>query len=99
MKCLAINTKNKPNDIQTKNWIKKGEEYNIVSLKRSVITKELFLVLEEVQPDPPYGGYKAERFSYDKDTLEKLFNITIIENIDDEGNIVKVTSDNELVEI
>lgn len=78
-KCICLNDKNKPNDIQNKNWIKKGQEYTVVALKRSVITNEMFLVLEEVQPDPPYGGYKIERFAFDMETLLKLFKVETIE--------------------
>lgn len=79
MECICINSKNKPNDIQNKNWIKKGNKYTIVVLKKSVITNEMFLVLEEVQPDPPYGGYKIERFGFDMETLLKLFKVENIE--------------------
>jgi len=69
VKCL--NDTAKPNDIKSCNWVKKGQEYTVVKIVKSIITGEQFFVLEEIQPDAPYGGYKVNRFGIEVD-IDKL---------------------------
>lgn len=64
---VCVNDSAKPNDIKQCNWVKKDQEYTVVKLLKSVITGEQFFVLEEIQPDSPYGGYKINRFGLDVD--------------------------------
>jgi len=79
-KAICINSKGKPNDIKSENWLIEKKEYTVLKLRRNVITGEQFLELLEVQPDPPYGGYKATRFAFDIDSFEQLFGVEIIPN-------------------
>lgn len=88
MKVLCINAKNKPNDIQNKNWVVEGEEYTVLKLLKNTFTKEQYYSLAEVKPDAPYGGYKVNRFAIPENELEKyciMFNLDykfIKKNID-----------------
>jgi len=79
-KCTCVNSKNKPNDIKASNWVVENSEYTVLKLRRSVLTGEQFLELKEVQPDPPYGGYKASRFAFDVESFERLFGVELIPN-------------------
>lgn len=73
MKVICIDNSNKPNEIQTKNWLVKGKEYTVKKLLKSLITNEQYYSLEEVTPDPPFGGYKVQRFAIPSDEIEKFF--------------------------
>lgn len=77
LSCICVDDTQKPNDIPLSHWIKKGKEYTIINIKNNIFTKEIFLVLEEVSPTPPYGGYKISRFAFDQETFEKLFNVKV----------------------
>lgn len=72
MEALCIDDTNKPNEIQQKNWIKKGQTYTVVKLYTNPLSGEHYFALEEVRPDPPYGGYKVERFSFDVNDLSEF---------------------------
>ncbi len=71
-KVICIDDSMKPNDVSSKNWIKKGEKYTVVKMCISKITNDKYFVLEEVKPDPPYGGYHIRRFGVDVNDLEEL---------------------------
>lgn len=75
----AINVNNKPNEVQQKNWLIKNEFYTPVKLLKSKITGQQFFVLEEVAPDPPYGGYSIERFAIPSGVLKDLFGVEVEE--------------------
>ena len=72
MEALCTDDTGKPNEIQQKNWIRKGQTYTVVKLYTNPLSGEHYFALEEVQPDSPYGGYKVERFSFDINDLTKL---------------------------
>lgn len=79
-KVVCINDANRPPDIPTSNWIQKDKEYTVLRVGRNKLTNEEYFILQEVQPTPPYGGYKVERFKlphpqsiesqYEKQALE-----------------------------
>lgn len=72
-KVICIDNSNKPNDISSKHWVKKGEKYTIVKMCVSKLTNDKYFVLEEVKPDNPlYGGYNINRFGVDINDLEEL---------------------------
>ncbi|MDJ1467809.1 hypothetical protein QNI19_13170 [Cytophagaceae bacterium DM2B3-1] len=73
MKLICIDDTCKPNEVQQKNWIKKGVEYTALRLYRNPLSGDQFFALEEVQPDAPYAGYKVQRFSFDIDEFMKTF--------------------------
>ncbi len=62
MKVICIDDSNRPNEVKLTNWVKKDKDYTVVKLLYNPIQNKRFFVLEEVQPDPPYGGYAIERF-------------------------------------
>lgn len=62
-KVICIDDKHRPPDIPTSCWIKEGQEYTVVRVGMNKLSKELYFVLEEIQPTSPYGGYKIERFA------------------------------------
>lgn len=71
-KLTCIDDSNRPNEIKTSNWIKKQEDYTLVKIKFNPIQNKRFVVLEEVQPDPPYGGYSIDRFGISQETLNEI---------------------------
>ncbi len=83
MKCIAKDVSAKPNEVRSCNWLVKDQEYTVVALKRNVLSGEQFFVLEEVQPDDPYRGYKVERFRYDINDLLEFLNMDVEELIDE----------------
>ena len=62
MTVVCINDSNRPPDIPSTNWIKKDVEYTVLRVGMNKLTQEEYFVLQEVQPTPPYGGYKINRF-------------------------------------
>jgi hypothetical protein len=73
MKVVCIDDTHRPNEVQLKNWIKKGQEYTAVKLYRNPLSGDQFFKLEEVQPDPPYAGYRIQRFSFDVQEFIETF--------------------------
>jgi hypothetical protein len=71
-KVICIDDSAKPNDISNKNWVKKNEKYTVVKMCISKLSNDKYFVLEEVQPESPYGGYNIKRFGIDIDDLEEL---------------------------
>ncbi len=69
IKLTCIDDSFKPEEVKSSNWIKKGNNYTLVKILRNPIHNQRFVVLEEVQPDKPYGGYKIERFAISEETL------------------------------
>ena len=62
MKVICLDDSNRPNEVKLTNWVKKDKDYTVVKLLYNPIQNKRFFVLEEVQPDAPYGGY----FKYGK---------------------------------
>lgn len=73
MKVICIDDSGRPNEIRTSNWLVRGNEYTVKKLLKSLITNQQYYSLEEVTPDPPYGGYRIERFAIPEDEIEKFF--------------------------
>ena len=78
-KVICIDDSAKPNEVSSKNWIKKGEKYTVVKMCISKITNDKYFVLEEVKPDPPYGGYHIRRFGIAPEDIEQLVKEDILE--------------------
>lgn len=74
---VCFDDTNKPNEIKSCNWVKKGEKYTPVKLLRDRLTGQQCLVIEELTPDSPYNGYKPERFGYKPERLEVLFGLKV----------------------
>lgn len=74
MKVICIDDSAKPNEVSSRNWIKKGTEYNATWLYRNALSGEQHFELQEVKPDAPYAGYKITRFSFNHDDMIELIN-------------------------
>lgn len=59
---ICVNDENKPETVDPKNWIKKGEIYTIRQIAQKSPFSEQTLVLKEKRPDPPYFGFTGSRF-------------------------------------
>jgi len=71
-KVICIDDSAKPNDISNKNWVKKNEKYTVVKMCISKLSNDKYFVLEEVQPESPYGGYNIKRFGIAPEDIEEL---------------------------
>lgn len=70
---FCVDDRNKPNEVKSSEWIKKGQEYTIIATARNKITNELMFQLAEVSiSNPEYYGYKATRFAIAQDDLVAL---------------------------
>lgn len=75
---ICINNKNKPKEIAEKFWIKKGQQYTIEYIYRSLNPNsfdELMVELKEVKMDNsclPYQYYSLKRFAIDINSLEEF---------------------------
>lgn len=80
MNVICINDSLKPNEISINHWVKKDEEYTVVKLVTSKLTKERYFVLEEIKPNNPlYGGYNINRFGIPVDLDILVENEELIE--------------------
>ena len=71
-KVICINDTMKPNDISIKNWVIKGNSYTVVKMCISKLTNDKYFVLDEIQPESPYGGYNIKRFGIAPEDIEEL---------------------------
>lgn len=80
---VCIDDSNKPNDISSKHWVKKGNKYTPIKLVTCKLDRKQYFVLEEVTPDNPiYGGYNINRFGIDiNDILEMIEKGELIEEL------------------
>lgn len=72
LKVTCINDAERPNEVRITNWIKKGNDYTPIKIVKSKLSGDRFFVLEEVQPDAPYGGYNINRFALSQDTINQI---------------------------
>jgi hypothetical protein len=70
-KVICIDDTMKPNDISIKNWVIKGNTYTVIKMCVSKLTGDKYFVLNEIQPESPYGGYNIKRFGVDINDLEQ----------------------------
>lgn len=61
-KVICIDASCKPEEVKSSSWLVEGQEYTVLRVGVNKITHEEYLVLQEIQPNPPYGGYKVNRF-------------------------------------
>jgi hypothetical protein len=78
-KVICTNDSAKPNEISIKNWVVKGQVYTVVKMCISKLTKDRYFVLEEVQPESPYGGFNIKRFGIAPEDIEELVKINELE--------------------
>jgi hypothetical protein len=69
----CLDDSSKPNDISSKCWVKKGEEYTPIKVVTCKLDGKQYFVLEEIHPDNPvYGGYNVNRFGYTVDDIMEM---------------------------
>jgi hypothetical protein len=64
-KVICIKDNNRPNEIPTSNWVKKGEVYTVIEIKQMNQQGKLIgFKLEEIDLTPfyPYQYFSSERF-------------------------------------
>lgn len=71
-KVICVDDTMKPNDISIKNWVIKGNSYTVVKMCISKLTNDKYFVLDEIQPESPYGGYNIKRFAIAPEDIEEL---------------------------
>lgn len=82
MLVICINDKNKPSDIPQSAWIKLDKIYTCIGVTYDNFQNTHCAMLEEVQPPPPYTGYKAARFLPLGDPdISELLNNKKVENV------------------
>jgi hypothetical protein len=62
MKVICIDASCKPEEIPNSSWLVEGQEYTVLRVRVNKLTHEEYLVLQEIEPTSPYGGYKVNRF-------------------------------------
>jgi hypothetical protein len=79
MKVVCIDASCKPEEIPNSSWLVEGQEYTVLRVRVNKLTHEEYLVLQEVQPTSPYGGYKVDRFILPhQDSLEAQYELQAI---------------------
>ena len=64
-KVTCVNSSNKPNEIPSSHWIKKGEVYTVIEVNKLIQQNKLLgFKLEEIDLSPffPYTYFSSERF-------------------------------------
>jgi hypothetical protein len=62
MKVICIDASCKPEEIPISSWLVEGQEYTVLRVAVNKLTHEEYLILQEIEPTSPYGGYKVNRF-------------------------------------
>jgi hypothetical protein len=79
-KVICIDASCRPQEIPISCWLIEGQEYTVLRISRNKITNEDYFILQEVQPTPPYGGYKVDRFVLpNPDSLDAQYELQAIE--------------------
>ena len=80
----CLNAKNKPNDIPTSKWVKKGETYTVIDVKKLLIQGgKLGFKLEEINIDScfPYQFFAASRFGIPVGEIMKQETEEMLDNL------------------
>ena len=69
----CINDSNRPNEVPTSRWIKKGNKYNIIQVAYMTQQNIYGCKLEEINNDDlyPYSYFALTRFAVTKDEVEE----------------------------
>ncbi len=77
---IAIDVSSKPNDIPNSEWLIQGNEYTVLKIVNSKLTKDKFFVLNEIQiSNKLYGGYNISRFGIPVEDLEEWIEVNNIQ--------------------
>lgn len=74
MKVICIDDKNRPNEIPTSRWIKKGQEYTIIKIAYMTQQGIYGCQLEEIDNSDlfPWSWFALSRFAVTKEEVLKL---------------------------
>jgi hypothetical protein len=79
-KVVCIDASFKPEEIPISSWLKEGEEYTAIRVGVNKLTHEEYLILQEVNSTPPYGGFKVSRFRLPHpDAIESQYEVQALE--------------------
>jgi hypothetical protein len=79
-KVICIDASYRPQEVPTSCWLVEGQEYTVLRVGKNKLTNEEYFILQEIQPTPPYGGYKVERFRLPhENSLEAQYELQAIE--------------------
>lgn len=72
MKVICLNDKNRPNEVPASRWIKKDEEYTIISVAFMTIQNTYGCKLAEINNDDlfPYQYFALNRFAISRTEIE-----------------------------
>lgn len=72
-KVICINDSNRPNEVPTSRWVKKDEEYTIISVCWMTQQEMYGCKLEEINNDDlfPYSFFALSRFAIKKEEIDK----------------------------
>lgn len=73
-KCVCINDSNRPNDVPTAKWVKKGQVYTVLSMeKMNMQSGQIGFELEEIDLSDcfPYTRFAAWRFGIPADQFKE----------------------------
>jgi len=82
IKVICINDQNRPNEVPTNRWIKKGETYHIIEVAKLNAQGGIYgCKLEEINNDDlvPYQFFRLDRFAV---PIEEEMKEAILEDID-----------------
>jgi len=84
---VCINDKNRPNEIPTSRWIKKGQTYNVIEVCKLNMQGIYGCKLAEINNDDlfPYQFFRLDRFAVkiDKEEFEKMLEEIDISELDE----------------
>jgi hypothetical protein len=81
MKVVCIDASCKPEEIPISSWLIEGQEYTVLRVGVNKLTHEEFLILQEVNSTPPYGGFKVNRFRIPHpDAVDAQLEVQVLEN-------------------
>jgi hypothetical protein len=103
IRVICIDDKNRPKEVAEKFWIKKGEQYTVEYIYRSLNPNsfdEIMVELKEVKMDEsckPYEFYNLKRFAIHKDDIEEFNYLCQVTAKDIEiETIIKETIENNI---
>lgn len=77
-KCICVDDSNRPNEIPTSKWIKKGQEYNVIYTTLVLPQRQLGVHLSEInltENELPYEYFLASRFSFSPEEMLRLLQL------------------------
>ena len=60
-KVICVDSSNKPQDVETKEWLKEGEECIVTGVCGDILSNNHTFIILGKNP-APFGGYRSNRF-------------------------------------